>query len=129
MSAQGQSLIQQQQDISFGAPAGADAEVIGVAEDTGYSNFIPNRPNVINDVTNFSDPTEIHIVSIGRDQGTRRILGTTKQMLTTFNGQTHVGYPKALNAGRFQFISRQPSAGAGLQAHRIIVTYAVPLSQ
>ena len=79
MSGQGQSLIQQQQDILFGAPAGADAEVIGTAEDTGYNNFIPNRPNVINDVTNFNDPSEVHIVSIGRDQGTRRIIGTTNQ--------------------------------------------------
>ncbi len=129
MSATAQSLIQQQQDISFGVPSGAGAEVIGVAADTGYNNFIPNRPNVINDVTNFEDPSEIHIVSVGRDNYTRRTIGTTKQMLTTFNGSVRVGYPKAINSGRFQFISRQPSAGDGLQAHRVIVTYAVPLSQ
>ena len=129
MSATAQSLIQQQQDINFGVPSGAGAEVIGIAEDTGYNNFIPNRPNIINDATNFEDPKEVHVVSVGRDSYSRKTIGTTNQMLTTFNGQMRVGYPKALNAGRFQFISRQPKAGDGLEAHRVIVTYAVPLSQ
>jgi len=47
-------------EVVFAAPAAAATDVIGTDVDSGDTSFVFQTPNVIEDITNLADPTEVH---------------------------------------------------------------------
>lgn len=114
-------------ELVFAQPSAIKTDVIGTDEDSGDTTFVFQTANVIEDITNLEDPTEVHTLFTLRLNNNRTRLGTTKQFLTTFSGDTRPIFPKFIGAGQVKFVSQQSVVGGGLQGHSIIVTTRTPL--
>lgn len=114
-------------EVTFAAPAAINTDVIGTDTDSGDTSFVFQTANVIEDITNLADPTEVHTLFTLRLNNNRTRLGTTSQFLTTFSGDKRPIFPKFIGAGQVKFVSQQGVVGGGLQAHTIIITTRTPL--
>lgn len=114
-------------EVVFAAPTAAATDVIGTDTDSGDTSFVFQTANVIEDITNLADPTEVHTVFTLRLNNNRTRLGTTSQYLVGFSGDSRPIFPKFIGAGQVKFVSQQGIVGGGLQAHTIIITTRTPL--
>jgi len=114
-------------ELVFAPPSDPKTDVIGTDVDSGDTSFVFQTANVIEDITNLEDPTEVHTVYTLRINNNRTRLGTTKQYLTTFSGDTRPIFPKFIGAGQVKFVSQQGIVGTGLQGHSLIITTRTPL--
>lgn len=114
-------------EVVFAAPAAVNTDVIGTDTDSGDTSFVFQTANVIEDITNLADPTEVHTLFTLRLNNNRTRLGTTSQFLTTFSGDKRPIFPKFIGSGQVKFVSQQGVVGGGLQAHTIIITTRTPL--
>jgi len=114
-------------EVVFAAPSFANTDVIGTDVDSGDTQFVFQTANVIEDITNLTDPVDVHTLFTLRLNLNRTRLGTTNQFLTTFNGDKRPIFPKFIGAGQVKFVSQQPEIGSGLAAHTIIITTRTPL--
>lgn len=112
-------------EVEFAAPTALKTDVIGSDVDSGDTFFVFQTANVIEDITNLVDPTEVHTLFTLRLNNNRTRLGTTKQFLTTFSGDKRPIFPKFIGAGQVKFVSQQ-QAGTE-QVHSIIITTRTPL--
>lgn len=124
------TLIKTQIEINFSIPTAAATDVIGTDVDSGDTQFVFQTPNSIIDITNLEDPTETHLLFTLRLNNNRTRIGTSRQFLTTFNGDRRPIFGqsgKGIAAGQVKFVSQQPSIGGGLEAHELVITTATPL--
>lgn len=112
-------------EIEFAAPSLVNTDVIGTDVDSGDTQFVFQTANVIEDITNLEDPTEVHTLFTLRLNLNRTRLGTTKQFSTDFTGDKRPIFPKFIGAGQVKFVSQQGSGT--LQGHSIIITTRTPL--
>jgi len=114
-------------EVVFAAPSAIDKDIIGTDQDSGDTQFVFQTANVIEDITNLTDPVDVHTLFTLRLNLNRTRLGTTNQFLTTFNGDKRPIFPKFIGAGQVKFVSQQPAVGSGLAGHTVIITTRTPL--
>ena len=111
-------------EVVFGIPTGASVDVIGTDKDSGDQSFVFQSANVIEDITNLTDPPALHTLYTLRLNNNRTRLGTTSQFLTTFTGNRRPIFPKFIGAGQVKFVSQQDLGT--LAAHSVIITTRTP---
>jgi len=95
---------------------------------TGLTSFTPRSSNAILDVRYEVDPGSATPMAVFTRRGadTRKILGTSPNLLPTFTGNIRAGFPIGLRAGFFQVVEQQ-IAGTPGASDPLSLTLARPL--
>jgi len=124
MSAFGDTRTQVQMDFGTGV---IQTETVGADADTGENSFTPKSGNRILDVVHDVNPAAGQLFTLKtRRQERRRVIGRTAAFSTAFTGDKRIGFPVALAAGFFQYVTIQ-TAGTAV-AQNYIITYQNPLN-
>lgn len=122
------SIVKYQMQINFAAPGALNTDVNFTDADTGATFYQLRAGNVISDVAHTLDPAAglTYTLFVGRQDLSRKRVGTTANFLVAFNGQQRPNMPRGIAGGWFRFIEQQ-AAGA-LTAQNYLVTFQQPLA-
>lgn len=123
------SLVKQQIQINFAAPANLNEDTVFTDDDNASINsYTPKTPNIILDIVHDVDPVagKLFTLYTRRPQKVYNQLGKSANFLTTFPGTVRPKFPIGLGSGFFQFVEQQ-TLGA-LTAQNYLVTLNQPLS-
>lgn len=122
------SIVKYQMQINFAAAGALNTDVNFTDADTGATFYQLRAGNIITDVKHTLDPAAglLYTLFVGRQDLSRKRVGTTGDFLTTFNGAQRPNMPRGIAGGWFRFLEQQ-NAGA-LTAQNYLVTFQQPLA-